>query len=186
MTKKWKKIEEKILDDNSYWKYKKDIFEFEDKKQDEYFYGEINDGVLMVPVLDDGRLVLVRQHRYLRDQTSLEFPKGRLFDSETPQVGAMRELQEETGFTSSNFLKAGSFDSLNSHFKQTMHVFVADELSQVKGGQNLDLMEEGLEVVIRRIDEFEETIRRGEIWDGHTLAAWSLARERILAKSYVK
>ncbi len=186
MVKKWKKIEEKVLDKNPYWQYKKDIFEIEGNGEDEYFYGEINDGALVVPVLDDGRLVLVRQHRYLRDRNSLEFPKGRLLDNETPQMGAARELQEETGLISSNFLKVGAFDSLNSNFKETMHIFVADELNQISGGQNLELMEQGMEIVIRRVDEFEEMIRRGEIWDGHTLAAWALAREHVLSKNYVE
>ena len=40
--------------------------------------------------------------------------------------------------------------------------------------------EESIEVIERRVDEFEDMIRQGQIWDGKTLAAWALAREQVL------
>ncbi len=182
MLKRWKKISSQLKEDNTFWKYSSDIFELPSGERQEYFYGEINDGALVVPVLDDGRLVLVMQYRYLRDKQSVGFPKGRLLSGESAQVGAEREMREEIGFTSSNFVKTGSFDSLDSHFKETMHIFVADELSQVPKPPAETT--EDVEVIIRRVEEFEEMIRRGEIWDGHTLAAWTLSREQVLKKIY--
>lgn len=182
MTKRFKKISEETLGKNSFWEYKHDVFELPDSSKGDYYYGESAGGAMVVPILDDGRLVLVMQQRYLRDKLSVEFPCGGLNQDESPQEGVAREMLEETGFESSNFIKSGSFDALNGMFKNTTHVFIADELIK-KTEQALDPAEL-MEVIYRRVDEFEDMIRRGEIWDGATLAAWALSRERVLRKIY--
>ncbi len=178
MSNRYKKISEKIIDKNQWWEYKRDTIELSDGSKSEYYYGESNGGSLVVPILDDGRLVLVSQYRYLRDQMSVEFPCGRVDDGETPQAAAERELMEEAGYKSSNFLKVGSFHGSISYVKSPLHVFVADELTSV--GAPEQSARETTEVIIRRADEFEEMIKRGEILDGSTLAAWTLTRELVL------
>ena len=55
--------------------------------------------VVVVPILDDGRLVLVRQYRYPVAKVLLEWPAGKLDAGESTLACAMRELQEETGYT---------------------------------------------------------------------------------------
>ena len=182
MNKHFKKISEEVLGKNPFWEYKHDVFEISENKIGDYFYGENKGGSMVVPVLDDGRLLLVLQNRYLREKVSLEFPCGGLDNSESAQECAARELLEETGYQSTNFIKSGTFDSLVGHFKNTTHVFVADELSK-QAEQRLDDAEI-VELVVRRVDEFEDMIRRGEVWDGATLAAWALSREHVIKKVY--
>ncbi len=182
MPKRLKKLSEETLASNPYWDYKHDVYELPNGASGDFYYGENNGSAMIVPILDDGRLVLVMQQRYLREKPSVEFPCGGLEKGESPQEGAARELLEETGFQSSNFVKSGAFDALNGIFKDTTHAFVADELTQ-QSAQKQDATED-LEVIYRRVEELEEMIRRGEIWDGQTLAVWALSREQVLKKIY--
>lgn len=177
MPKKFEKISEEIIHKNPYWTYKKDIFECDDKTA-EYFYGEFADGVIVVPVLDNGQVILIRQYRYLRERYSLEFPMGGIHTEETPAQAAVRELKEETGLQSSNFSKIAEFEPYIGSAKDTSHVFLANEISDV-GAPVLDETED-IEVIFRRPDEIDRMIHSGEIWHGQTLAAWMLARDLVL------
>ena len=176
-----KKVSEEISATNPYWTYKHDVYELPGGKVKDYYYGENHGSVMIVPLLDDGRVVLVNQRRYLRGKVSTEFPCGGLEKNEAAPNGAERELLEETGYRSSNFVKLGSYDGLIGLFKDTTHVFVADELNLV-GAPTPDETED-LEIIYRRIDELETMIKRGEIWSGQTLAAWALARDYVLGKT---
>lgn len=148
----------------------------------DYIYQETLGGVIIVPILDDGRLVLVSEYRHLMERRGFEFPKGGMMPKETAAEAAPRELLEETGYSSSNFVKLSTYFPAPGNLRNEAHVYLADELT---GPVPLKLDDsEDIEVVLRRPDELEEMIRRGEIWDGDTLAAWALARERVLAKFY--
>jgi len=177
---KSKKVSSEILGANPWWKYVHDKYSLPSGKEGDYYYGETA-GLgcsMVIPILDDGRLLLTVQFRYLRDKRSVEFPCGGLSGpEETPSAAAVRELLEETGYKSSDIIKIGEFDGLNGLFKDTTHVFIARELERV-GEQNLDESED-IELIYRRPDEFEDIIKRGEIWDGQTLAAWAIVRDNL-------
>ena len=63
--------------------------------------------VMIVPLTDDGQLVVERQHRYPLDHVLLEFPAGKLDPDETTLACAKRELLEETGYTAREWAYAG-------------------------------------------------------------------------------
>lgn len=171
MNRHLKKLSEETLNTNPWWAYKKDEFEIGGEKG-EYYYGENNGSVIIVPVLDDGRLILVVQHRYLRDKLSIEFPCGGINGGEAIQNAAEREFFEETGYKGQEFIKLGVFDPLNGLFKDTSHVFLARGLEQIHGPQHDT--KEHIEVLYRRPDEIDEMIRKNEIWDGQTMATWAM------------
>lgn len=174
------KFSEEIINQNPWWTCKKDIFVYPDGKKGEYFYGEDNNSVMAVPVLDDGRIVLISQYRYLREKLSIEFPCGSIDASETVQQAVQRELIEETGYKAEEFIKIGIYDGLSGVFKDTTHVFIAEGLEQVGQPQPEEMSE--LEVLLRRPDEVDEMVRKNEIWDGQTLAAWALIHHHFLHK----
>lgn len=178
--KHMKKTAEEVLHDNPWFKYKHEVFEFGDGKKGDYYYLETSGCVVIVPILDDGRLVLISQHRYLGDKLSIEFPCGGIHSKEATQQAAERELLEETGYYSTSFVNIGVFEPDNGIVKDITHVFIADELN-LTGAQKLDETEK-MEVIYRRPDEVDEMIRRGEIWDGQTLATWALTHHHFLHK----
>lgn len=175
----YKLISSEIIHEQSWAKYINDTFSYPSGKEGNYYYLETLGGgcSMVVPVLDDGRLILTIQYRYLRDRMSVEFPCGGLKEKESPSDAAKRELLEETGWRADDLMKIGSFDGLNGLAKDTAHVFLAKELTQVSTPQNSE--EETTEVIYRRVDEFEDMIKRGEIWDGQTLATWAMSRDYL-------
>lgn len=174
--KRFKTLASEAITKCLFWEAFKDKVELKNGKTGDYFYVKTRGCSMVVPVLPDGRLLLVNQYRYLSDRTSIEFPCGGLEENEMPLAGARRELLEETGYDGDDLAKIGSFFPANGFAKDECHVFLG--LVQSVGQVALDDFEE-LEVIVRRPDEFEEMVRRGEIWQGHTLAAWSLAREHV-------
>jgi len=179
MNKHLKKISEEILAENPWWKYKRDVYEKPNGEPGDYFYGETNGCSMVIPELEDGRLVLIRQYRYLRDKESIEFPCGGIKNGDTAVDTAKKELAEETGYLANEFIKVGEFESLNGFCKDLCHVFLAEaeELKQ----QNLDDTEQ-IEILLRRPDEVDEMVRKNEIWDGQTLAAWAMVHHEFLHK----
>lgn len=174
MFKKFQKLSEEVVATNPWWTYKHDKYKCDEKEYD-YFYGELTGNAIVVPVLDDGRIALIRQYRYLQDRSGIEFPMGGIMAGETPLQAAMRELREETGLESTNFSKVAEFEPTLGILKDRSSVFIANEISsQIEN--SLDAVED-IELVLRRPDEINEMIKRGEIWSGQTLATWTLVRD---------
>ncbi len=175
MPKRLKKISSEVIHENPRWIYKHDVFMLPSGKSADYYYGEKTGVVIVIPVEDDGKLVLVRRLRHLQDKISLEFPMGGLQKDESVLDAAKRELLRCTGYQCEELINVGIFEPLSGLFKNTVHVFVASGLKQVQEVSS----DEGIEIVPRRPDELEDIFKRGEVWDGGTLAAWSLARYNL-------
>ena len=172
-----KKISTKSIHKNPYFEYLQDEFETEDGKKMDYYYCLTRGGVIAIPVLNDNRLVLVRQYRYVADKYGIEFPCGGIDEGESPSQTIGRELLEETGYKSTDFVKVGEFESAPGRFKDSCSVYVATDLKKIQ--EPVAETTGSFEVFLRRIDEFQEMIKRGEIWDGYTLSAWAIARDYV-------
>lgn len=174
----FKKLSSKVIHANPWSEYKHDTYELIDGQIGDYFYLETRGNAMVIPVLDDGKIALTIQYRYLAGRSSIEFPCGGIIGAESPLSTAERELLEETGYKSSNLIKAGVFEGLNGLVRDASHLFVATELEKVASPSN-DAREQ-IEVIFRRPDEFEIMIKSGEIWDGQTLSAWAIARDLVM------
>jgi len=172
----WKKLSESIVFRNSWWTYKRDAFELPSGKAGEYHYVHTNGSSMVIPILDDGTLVLVNQYRYLLGRESIEFPCGSVKDGSTHDETARHELMEETGYAAKGLSLAGEFNPYNGVTDEMCRVYVARGLEFVGGTP--DETEE-FEIVRWIPAEIDERIRTGVIWDGMTIAAWSIARERV-------
>ena len=173
---RWKRLSTEVLHENPFWRYRRDVFEREGGTTGQYFYVSTHGSVMIVPVLDDGRFVLVEQYRYLSDRFSLEFPAGGMHADEKPAVAAVRELAEETGYEGSLEL-LGSHNPCNGLVYEICHVFRATGLVAMPEPPKGDDTES---FTIHRLtaDEVKRKIRDGTIWDGMTLAAWALVGEK--------
>ncbi len=178
MPKRLKKLTEEVLHENPWTQYKHDTYEKPDGTEGNYYYIASSGMVKVVPVLPDGRIVLTLQHRYLQDKQSIEFPAGGIDNGETSSETAVREVQEETGYRTTELSKVGTFEPSNGVIQNEAHVYIA-HVDDEQIEQKLESTED-IEVLYRRPDELEDMIRRGDIWDGATLAAWALVRHRFL------
>jgi len=122
--------------------------------------------VVVVPVLDDGRLVLVRQFRYPLGRVLLEFPAGKIDPGEAILSCARRELQEETGYTAREWARAGLIHNAAAYSTERIELWFARGL--VAGAQRLDAGE-FLEVVAVTEDELDALASRNELTDVKTL-----------------
>ncbi len=178
MPKHLKKISEEILHENPWWTYKHDIFEKPNGEQGDYFYGVSPGFVMIVPFIKkDNLLVLTLQHRYIHDKQSIGFPAGGIKLGQQALDAAKAELHEETGWIAHEWIKVGEIQPSTGLLDDRGHIFLAYVTEQHE--QNLDDTEE-IEVMYRRPDEFDEMIRKNEIWDAQTMASWALVHHYFL------
>ena len=123
--------------------------------------------VVVLPVLPDGRIVLIRTMRYAIGQSLVELPAGTLEKNEDPMNCAGRELLEETGYLASRLKPIGPFYTSPGILSEKMYAFAAYDLELSR--QALEEGEE-IEVLTRTLDEAIEMIRFGQILDGKTIA----------------
>lgn len=122
--------------------------------------------VMVVPLLEDGRLLMERQYRYPMGRVMLEFPAGKLDEGEDPLVCGRRELLEETGYSATEWAYAGVLHNAIAYSDEGIHIYFARGLSQ--GRQQLD-EGEFLELVTHTPQELDTLAARGEVTDAKTL-----------------
>ena len=124
-------------------------------------------GVCILPILD-GKIIMEKQFRYPFHDIILELPAGKLDKGEKPEVAAIRELEEETGY------KAGSLKSLGciypsvGYTNEIIYLFAAENL--VKTNTHFDF-DEDLEIELMDKDEVLKLIDNNVIKDANTVAA---------------
>lgn len=122
--------------------------------------------VVIIPLLDDGRVLLERQYRYPNDQVFVELPAGKLDIGEDPLLCAQRELREETGYTASEWQFVCTIHNAIAYSDEHLDIFLARGLTA--GEQQLD-QGEFLELFSLSPDELMEWVRLGRITDVKTL-----------------
>ena len=132
--------------------------------------------VLVVPVLDDGRLVVERQFRYPLGCVMLEFPAGKIDPGESPLATGKRELMEEAGYNATTWTPLGRVHTVVSYSTEAIEFFVAEGLSHE--GAKLD-DGEFLEIGAMSVDEMQAALDRGEITDVKTVAALLMYVRRL-------
>lgn len=174
--KSWKKLSESILYRNPWWTYKRDAFELPSGKPGEYHYVHTCGSSMVIPVPGDGTVLMVNQYRYLLDRESTEFPCGSVKEGSTHEETARLELEEETGYSAKSLSHVGEFNPYNGVTNEMCRVYVAKNLHYIGG-----IPDETEEFELVRVTpaEIEAKIRSGVIWDGMTIACWSIAKGRV-------
>lgn len=137
-------------------------------RESDWDYVHHNGGAAVVPVTQEGKILMVRQYRNALDRYTLEIPAGAL-DS-TKESGAecvARELEEETGYRSDNIEWLITTHSWVAFTNEKVEVYVAKDL--VPTQQHFD-EEESIELEEYTIEELKEKIFKGEITDSKTVA----------------
>ena len=122
--------------------------------------------VMVVPILDDGRVVVERQYRHPVDRVMIEFPAGKLDPGEDHLACARRELREETGYSAREWAYAGQLHPVISYSTEFIDVWFARGLTL--GERRLDAGE-FLDVFTATPQQLMDWTRSGELTDAKTL-----------------
>ena len=123
--------------------------------------------VVIIPWLDDGSLVMIRNYRHPVEEELLELPAGTLEPLEEPIQTAARELEEETGYVAGKLEPFMEFFTTPGICTELMRCFVACDLTQTQ--QRLSPTEQ-IRVEVVRADRARRAIWDGSIRDGKTIA----------------
>jgi len=123
--------------------------------------------VAVIPVTDDKKIIFVEQYRKPLEQSLIEIPAGKLEQGERPEVTAIRELEEETGYTTNDLTYVTAFYTSPGFANEFIHIYLADSLetlaTPVKGDDD-----EFVEVLELTIDEAVSAVKDGTIQDAKT------------------
>ena len=123
----------------------------------------------VVPVTDEGKILMVRQYRNALERYTLEIPAGALDSTDEPGIYcASRELEEETGFRSEHLKWLITLRTTVAFCNEKIEVYVADKL--IPSRQHLD-EDEFIEIQAYTIEELKEKIFTGEIEDAKTISS---------------
>jgi ADP-ribose pyrophosphatase len=139
--------------------------------------------VVVIPLLDDGQVVLERQFRYPIGQVMIEFPAGKLDPDEDPLVCALRELHEETGYTAAQWAYAGQMHLAIAYSTEVIHIYFVRGLTL--GARKLDAGE-FLDVFTAPAQQLLDWCVDGTVTDAKTMScavhlAHHLGGKRALA-----
>ncbi len=132
----------------------------------------------VVPIGEDGKILLIDHYRFQTDTRGWEVPAGKIEDGETAEQSAARELREESGHRAESLKYLGRYHPSNGSSNQVFHVFVARGVTRV--GEIEDTNEvSGLRWFTPQ--EVRALIARNEILDGLSLAAlcWAATQGEI-------
>ena len=170
MIDKFKRLSREVVDTNKLFTYCKDQVELPDGKVEE-FYALLHKGAsAVVPVMPDGRILMVHQYRYAIGRETIEIPAGGRDSVDEPfAVAAKRELEEETGYTTDSELEyLISIDTAIAYCDERIEVYVAKDLR--KTSQHLD-PDEFIDVEPFEPEKLVGLIYEGKIKDSKTIAS---------------
>jgi ADP-ribose diphosphatase len=129
--------------------------------------------VVIMPQLEEGRLLLIAQYRFAVGATLLEFPAGTLEPGEEPLACARRELIEETGYRAEHWRALGITYPSPGYCDEQQHLFVATGLVPEHAAADED---EIIEVKRLTVQEVERAIADGALVDAKSIAAYTRAK----------
>lgn len=128
--------------------------------------------VAVVPIRNDGKILLVRQFRYPVDQLTLEIPAGKLDLGEEPEACAKRELEEETGYKAKKLRLLSSILTTPGFTNEVIHLYLAEDLVLAEQCPDED---EFIDVEVFTKEEIRKMIENGTICDAKSLLGLLLA-----------
>jgi ADP-ribose pyrophosphatase len=171
--KPWKTISSREVYENSWMRLREDVAEMPDGRTTIYGVVTFGDCVGVVPFVDDGHVLLVRQYRYVQGENHRwEIPTGGVNTGETLEQAAQRELAEEAGYLAGQLIHVSSYYTSKCICDETAHLYIGVDLAPAEAAPDRT------EFLERRVFPFDEALRMalvGEIMDSMSVIALLLA-----------
>ena len=164
----YKRINRTLVKSGAIIDYYQDTILLPDGAEKTYDFIDHKGAAAVVPVLPDGRIIMVRQERNAVDEESLEIPAGGKNQGEEFVAAAARELEEETGYRCEVISHLFDLYTTVAFSNEKIGIYLAEDLIPSK--QNLD-EDEYLSVEIYSLEELQNMITDGRIHDAKTIAA---------------
>lgn len=126
--------------------------------------------VAVIPMTEEGKIVMVKQFRKPLERTLVEIPAGKIELNEAPEVTAIRELEEETAYTTERLTYVTSFYTSPGFADEIIHLYFTDELVALQENVAGD-DDEFIEIVELTLEEAEQYIKEKKIYDAKTAYA---------------
>ena len=130
----------------------------------------------LVPVLEDGRVVLEEQYRYPAEEILIEIPAGRLEEGEDPDDTAKRELLEETGYLADTMERVLTFFTTPGYTSEKLYLYIARGLKKAESKPDFD---ENIRLMEISVEEALGLVEKGKIKDGKTIVALLYYKELV-------
>jgi ADP-ribose pyrophosphatase len=161
MLKNWELINSRIDRDYRVFRVKSEqALSPRTHKAGSFYVIDTNDWVNIIPITEDGRIVMIRQYRHGSKEITLEIPGG-LVDETSPEDAAVRELLEETGYSGERVTFLGATNPNPAIFNNLCHTYLVEGAKKVSE-INLD-PDEDIEVELMEISEIPALIEKGVI-----------------------
>ncbi|GEK34451.1 NUDIX domain-containing protein [Kurthia sibirica] len=132
----------------------------------------------IIPITADNKLIVVEQYRKPLERSIVEIPAGKLEPGELPEVTAVRELEEETGFGANRFTYLQTIATSPGFANEVIHLYIAQDLYDIEEPASLD-EDEFVELMAITLEEAEEMIADGRIFDAKTVIAVMWMRQNL-------
>ncbi|MCT1903287.1 NUDIX hydrolase [Oceanobacillus sojae] len=123
--------------------------------------------VAVIPITSDNKIVLVEQYRKPLERTLIEIPAGKLEENENPLTAAVRELEEETGYTTTNLSQVTSFYTSPGFANELVYVYITNDLIKMENPPAGD-DDEFVEIMEVTLEEAKKLVEEGRIQDAKT------------------
>ncbi|GGP10357.1 NUDIX hydrolase [Oceanobacillus neutriphilus] len=123
--------------------------------------------VAVIPITADNKIVLVEQYRKPLERTLVEIPAGKLEENENPLTAAVRELEEETGYTTTNLSQVTSFYTSPGFANELVYVYITNDLIKMENPPAGD-DDEFVEIMEVTLEEAKKLVEEGRIQDAKT------------------
>ncbi|WP_298472309.1 NUDIX hydrolase [uncultured Psychrobacillus sp.] len=135
--------------------------------------------VAVIAVTDDKKIILVEQYRKALERSIIEIPAGKIEPNEAPELTAMRELEEETGYTCNDLRYIQSFATSPGFADEIIHLYLAENIVKMENPADLD-EDEFVELLHVSLEDMEQMVISQKIFDAKTAFAY------IWLKDYLK
>lgn len=167
-----KKFEEKTISSKSIFtgsliSLQEDVVELPNKKTSKREIVRHPGAVAVIPITKNKKILFVKQYRKPLDRSLVELPAGKMEPGEKPEITAVRELEEETGYTTHHLNYVTSFYTTPGFTDELIYIYLTDQLEkldEVVPGDD----DEFIEVVELTLDEAEEYVKNKRIYDAKT------------------